>query len=229
MIKHTDNNAPLDYQNTTVKLSATEKYKFKNLRLKHTYLRKYNFTSIVLIFFICSIFGWLWEVLFHIITEGTFVNRGMLFGPWLPIYGFGGVLSLLIPKKISKNPINTFIIIAVISSVMEYATSWFFEYIKGVRWWDYSEYIFNINGRICLYGAVFFGFCGCFCIYILGPMLDDMIKKLPQKIILFLCIGFLFVFCFDLIYSNFKPNIGEGITYYSKSYIACNIDDFIAP
>lgn len=219
--------ASLDCQNSTLELPFNDKYKIKNLKLKHTYIRKYSLISIVLIFFTFSVIGWLWEILLQLIVEGKFANRGMLFGPWLPIYGFGGVLALYIPKRIIKNPVNSFIVIAVSSSVIEYVTSWFFEYTRGTRWWDYSGYILNINGRICLLSAVFFGFGGCLCVYFLGPMLDDWIKKLSHKTVLFFCVTLILLFSVDLVYSKFEPNVGRGITDYSKPVVVCINDNSI--
>lgn len=209
----------LNCQNSTLELPFSDRYNVGHLKLKRTYVRKYNLISLVLIFFALSFLGWFWEVLLSFIVEGTIVNRGMLFGPWLPIYGFGGILSLYIPKRILKNPVNTFIVIAVSSSVIEYATSWFFEYTKGTRWWDYSQYALNINGRVCLIGTVLFGLGGCLCVYYLAPLLDDLIKKIPHKIVLFICIFLILLFCVDLIYSKFNPNIGSGISDYSKSVV----------
>ncbi len=229
MIQHTDDNreySSIDYQNSTLKLHIAEKYKLRHLKPKHIYIRKYNIISIVIMFFVFSFLGWFWEVLFHLVADGSFINRGMLFGPWLPIYGIGGVLSLFIPKTITKNPIYTFVVVAIMFSVIEYSTSWFFEYTKGNRWWDYSEYILNINGRVCMFGAVLFGLGGCLCIYLLGPILDDLIKKIPQKIILILCFSLMFLFLADLIYSEFKPNIGKYITYCSKSTVTCINDNY---
>ena len=217
----------LDCHNSTIELPLNHKLKQHQLKLKHTYIRKYSLISIVLIFFTFSVLGWLWETFLQLIVEGSFANRGMLFGPWLPIYGFGGILALLIPKKITKNPINTFIVIAVLSSVIEYATSWFFEYTRGVRWWDYSNYALNLNGRVCLIGAVFFGLGGCLCVYCLAPMLDDWIKKLSHKTVLFFCIILIIFFSADLIYSKFNPNVGQGITDYSKSVVTYISDSSI--
>lgn len=205
-----------DNQNPSLELPVTDKYKIHFPTPKHTYQRKYNPTSIILMFFIFAFIGWSWEVVFHLITEGDFANRGMLFGPWLPIYGFGGTLTLFIPKKISKNPLNTFALIAVLSTVIEYVTSWYFEYTRDVRWWDYSEYMLNLNGRVCLSGAVLFGIAGCFGIYYLAPVLDDMIKKIPHKIAITFCIILVLFFAADLVYSKFNPNIGKGITDYPK-------------
>ncbi len=222
MNNNTDNKTEyisMDCQNSTLELPLADRYKVGHLKLKRTYIRKYNMISLVMIFFALSFLGWLWEGILSFIVDGKLVNRGMLFGPWLPIYGFGGILSLYIPKRISKNPVNTFIAISVLSSIIEYATSWFFEYTRGVRWWDYSHYALNINGRVCLIGSIFFGIGGCLCVYYLAPMLDDLIKKIPHKIVLILCTGFILLFCVDMVYSKFNPNVGVGITDYSKSVI----------
>ena len=63
------------------------------------YLRCYSAWSVVLIFFAMSFVGWAWEVGLHLIADGTFVNRGVLHGPWLPIYGTGSVMMLLLLNR----------------------------------------------------------------------------------------------------------------------------------
>ena len=79
----------------------------KNPRVEQIhYLRHYSIPSLILLFFIFSFIGWTWEVSLHLITDGVFVNRGVLHGPWLPIYGTGGVLILIILNKLREKPIN---------------------------------------------------------------------------------------------------------------------------
>ena len=53
----------------------------------------------LLLFFILSGAGWLWEVAFVGLSTGVLVNRGFLHGPWLPVYGVGGLLFLLLPRR----------------------------------------------------------------------------------------------------------------------------------
>ena len=67
------------------------------------YNRKYSVTSYILMFFVISFIGWLWEVGLHLVTDGAFVNRGTMFGPWLPIYGTGGVGAILLLRRFGKN------------------------------------------------------------------------------------------------------------------------------
>ena len=177
-------------------------------------LRSYSFQTIVLLFFTFSIAGWVWEVLLELVTNGILVNRGTMHGPWLPIYGSGGCLVLLLLQKVRKHPVLTFGLTCLLCGVMEYGTSWYLEWSKGVKWWDYSGYFLNLNGRICLEGVLVFGLGGCAFIYFLAPLCDDLYKKISGKVKLAICCVLLVLFSADFAYSHFHPNMGEGITDY---------------
>lgn len=58
----------------------------------------------ILFFFVCAFIGWIWEIILTLIQTGNIVNRGVLHGPWLPIYGFGGVGILLLVGHLRKYP-----------------------------------------------------------------------------------------------------------------------------
>lgn len=176
--------------------------------------RPYTLPVYILLFFSFSILGWLWEVGIHLVEDGQFVNRGVLLGPWLPIYGSGGVLIIFLLRKMGKWPIATFLSSMALCSVVEYFTSWMLEMTKGAKWWDYSGYLFNLNGRMCLEGALVFGLGGCLFIYILAPSLDRLYQKLSSQIQWILCVCLLTVFLCDMAYSYYHPNMGEGITDY---------------
>lgn len=158
--------------------------------------------------------GWIWEVCLNLFSTGVFVNRGVLHGPWLPIYGFGGVFVLVLLKKVRDRPWLTFILTIVICGTLEYFTSLFLELTKGAKWWDYSGYLLNLNGRICAEGLLVFGLGGCAFIYFFAPLLDELYKKIPKRIQMLLCVILLTFFVADQVYSHFSPNIGEGITDY---------------
>ncbi|MDO4269596.1 MAG: DUF975 family protein [Eubacteriales bacterium] len=182
---------------------------------KFDYNRRYSVKTLILLFFSFAFVGWVWEVALHVVTQGIFINRGTLFGPWLPIYGAGGALVLLLLKKLFKNPVATFFVSMILCSVIEYFTSWYLEYTKGVRWWDYSGYFMNLNGRICLEGAVVFGLGCCAVVYFAGPMLGALIDRLSSPVQLVLCAVLLALFSADNVYSHFHPNAGKGITDYN--------------
>lgn len=178
------------------------------------YNRNYSILSLILIFFTFSIIGWMWEVALHLFTNGEFVNRGTSYGPWLPIYGTGGVLVLIALKKLRDKPVRTFIATMVLCGIVEYFTSLFLEMSKGMRWWDYSGYFMNLNGRICLEGLIVFALGGCAAIYIIAPALDNLFKKIPKKYKITICAVLITLFLTDEAHSYFAPNVGKGITDY---------------
>lgn len=170
----------------------------------------------VMIFFIMSVAGWLWEVGFHLILNGSFVNRGLFHGPWLPIYGYGSVLILTFFKKLRKKPLLEFLSIITLCGCIEYFISWFLEQLyDGMRWWDYSNYFLNLNGRICVEGLLAFGVGGMAIVYFLGPALERLIGRIPRKILAPICLFLLLIFCADMIYSGKNPNLGYGIAGYA--------------
>lgn len=182
------------------------------------YHRDYSILTYILLFFIFALIGWLWEVGIHVVEDGVFVNRGTMFGPWLPIYGFGGVCGIILLKKFIDHHVATFFLVVAICSVVEYFTSWYLEEFKHIKYWDYTGYFCNLNGRICLEGVLIFGFAGCAGIYIMAPFFDDMLKKIPFRVRLIVATVLCLMFFGDSIYSKFHPNTGKGITDYS--YIA---------
>ena len=103
--------------------------------------RSYSLVNLVMMFFIFCFVGWVWEVSLAFISEGTFVNRGTLHGPWLPIYGTGGVIILILLKKLRKKPLFEFLAAMVLCGGLEYFSSWYLEKTHGgQRWWDYTGY-----------------------------------------------------------------------------------------
>lgn len=182
--------------------------------LRNDYTRRYSIRSLILLFFTFSFIGWIWEVSLHIVQDGAFVNRGVMYGPWLPIYGSGGVLILVLLQKVRRNPGLTFFLTVVICGIVEYGTSWYLEVTKGTKWWDYSGYFLNLNGRICAEGLFVFGLGGCAFIYILAPFFDELYKKIPPYRQLLICLMLIAAFAADSSYSRLHPNMGKGITDY---------------
>ncbi|MCU6686408.1 putative ABC transporter permease [Dorea acetigenes] len=176
------------------------------------YQRTYSASSLILLFFIFSGMGWIWEVILHIIEDGMIINRGVLAGPWLPIYGAGGILILLLLKKWRRQPFHLFGMIMLLCGTIEYFTSVMLEMLFGVRWWDYSDMLFQLRGRVCLEGLTIFGFGGLFIVYAAAPFLDNRIQKLSTQKRRILCMLLLLLFTGDLLYSFLNPNMGFGIT-----------------
>lgn len=185
--------------------------------IRADYHRNYSLSSIILLFFTFSIFGWLWEVGLHLFNDGVFVNRGTMFGPWLPIYGVGGVMIVLLLKRFADKPLLLFALTVVLCGVIEYTTAWFLWERFHTKWWDYSGYFLNIQGRVCAEGLLTFGIGGLGFVYLLAPVCDELYQRIPKKTKTALCAILLTLFAADKIYSGFHPNTGEGITDYPDS------------
>ncbi|MBQ6539513.1 MAG: DUF975 family protein, partial [Oscillospiraceae bacterium] len=178
-------------------------------------IRTYTLWSIVLIFFSFCFVGWIWEVGLHLVADGVFVNRGVMHGPWLPIYGGGVVMIIVLLARWRNKPLTEVVLIVLLCGALEYFSSLILELTKGMRWWDYTGYFLNLNGRICGEGLLVFALGGMAAVYLLVPALDTMWSKVKPRIISAICVVLLLLFSADLVYSSFVPNTGEGITDYT--------------
>ena len=156
--------------------------------------------------------GWLWEVLLFLFTRGEFINRGTSHGPWLPIYGSGCVLILLLLYRLRKSPLKEFIATVALCGFVEYFTSYFMEAVYHTRWWDYSGYFLNLNGRICAEGLFVFGVGGYAVVYLAAPAVDNWLRRIKPKLCTILCAGLLTLFVCDEVYSAAHPNQGKGVS-----------------
>lgn len=158
--------------------------------------------QLILIFFLYSFGGWVVEVLFALLFEKhKFVNRGFLTGPICPIYGFGSILVIIFLTKYLNSPVVLYFMSIVIASILEYTTSYIMEKVFKNRWWDYTKYKYNINGRICLETMIPFGFLALFMMYILNPFIFNIIKSLDPNIIEYLSIILSVLTIIDIILS----------------------------
>lgn len=153
----------------------------------------------ILYFFIYSFLGWICECLYCGIPAKKFINRGFLAGPYCPIYGVGAIVIIYSLWPFKTSAILVFLIGMVLTSFLEYLTSWLMEYMFHTRWWDYSAYQFQLHGRICLKNSILFGFMVLFVCYVLHPIVIQIITDIPiivqHSITLFLSI----VFIIDLV------------------------------
>lgn len=130
-----------------------------------------------------SFLGWVYESILVSIQERRPVNRGFLNGPLCPIYGAGAVLAIVVLtplRNIPAAPVVMFLLSALGASALEYATSWTMERIFHARWWDYSHFRFNINGRICLIGAIIFGVFGIIIVDVAQPWVERWTAMIPM-------------------------------------------------
>lgn len=177
------------------------------------FMRQYTIWSLIVLFLGLPFLGWLWEVTLTLITDGEFINRGALNGPWLPIYGSGSILILTLLYRFRKNPLAEFFAAVLLCGFLEYLASLTLEITSGgMKWWDYSGYFLNLHGRTSAESLLVFGVGGLTVVYILAPLVDNLLHKADQKLLKLICLILLTLFCLDLVYSQVQPNAGEGIT-----------------
>lgn len=157
-----------------------------------------NFLPFFLYFWIYSFLGWVVESTFCSINEHKLINRGFLSGPICPIYGFGALIVILSLTPFLSHPLFLFIDAVVLTSILEYFTSYAMEQLFHARWWDYSQHRFNLNGRICLATSLSFGGLSLFVMYVLHPGVVHLVSYLPQVAQIVISIIILLVFLVDL-------------------------------
>lgn len=147
-------------------------------------------------FFLYSFFGWIYESILVSIKKRMPVNRGFLNGPVIPIYGCGAVIVYLAFWRIRYQLVWVFIGSCFLATVLEYITSFYMEKLFHTRWWDYSDFPFNLKGRVCLMVSLFWGILGILVLNVLQPGVNNIINLLPRKfgeilgIILFMALMF---------------------------------------
>lgn len=151
---------------------------------------------------IYAFFGWIIETTYVSVPQKRFVHRGFLYGPIIPIYGFGALSILLILMPYSKHPLFIFILGVLLTSFLEYVTSYVMEKIFNMRWWDYSERKFNLNGRVCLRNSILFGLLSLALVEFIHPNIQNIVVSYsPKQLYQFSKISFLMVFI-DFIFST---------------------------
>lgn len=151
-----------------------------------------------MIFILGAMVGYLYEVIFYYISLGFFNNWGILYGPWLPIYGIGAVcLSFL--KVFKKKPLLLFLCSILITGIVEYLIGYISVSIFDLRLWDYSGLFLNIKGLVCFRSVVTFALGSLVLIYIILPIIDKYYKN---NIIKYGTIIIMIMFIIDIVISN---------------------------
>lgn len=185
--------------------------------------RKDRWTSFLLpcliFFFAASICGWLWEILvFWVQNHAEYslwhlllTYRGVLHGPWAPIYGVGAVLMVLLRRWSGKSPLQYFFSCMAVCAVLEYATSWVLEEIFHAKWWDYTGYFLNVNGRICAMSLLFFAAAGMVVAYGVAPCFWRWFTQCSKSKLTWAGAAVGILFLLDLLLSLMAPNLGLGV------------------
>ena len=152
-------------------------------------------------FIIYSFLGWIFECIHMALTTKEVVNRGFLFGPVIPVYGVGLSLIVTFLSKFKNNFIVFLILSILIIAVLEYLISVILEKIFKIRWWDYSDKKFNLNGRICLNTMTIFIVGATIITYLVHPLIYKILISMSVNFRNFLFGVLLILFIMDVVFS----------------------------
>ena len=140
-------------------------------------------------FLIYSCLGWCLEVVYAAVTTGKLVNRGFLNGPVCPIYGFGMVIVLYALTPLVDNTLLLYLGGVILPSVLELVGGWALYKLYRTRWWDYSDYPFNIGGYICLEFCLLWGVGTLVVMRIVHPIIAGLVAMVPTLVgVILMCI-----------------------------------------
>lgn len=179
---------------------------------------QHNICTLFLIFFIYSIIGYIIESTYvSFIKKEAIFSRGFLIGPYLPIFGFGGLFLTTILEKYNNDIVALFIMSTVSCLILEYISSYILEKLFKLRWWDYSHKPFNVNGRICLGHGIMFGIVGVIANKLINPIVLKFISLLSSNLLIIITVVCLIILLTDLYISGkLVIKFGKNFNKYSK-------------
>lgn len=154
--------------------------------------------------------GFVYETFFYLIDLGYFTKRGSTFGPWIPIYAFGGLAIALFSYRFKKHPIVVFVLDCIITGAIEYFTGYVLLEFFHKRLWDYNIELWNwgnVNGFICVRSVLLFGLSGLLLVYGIIPVLKKIVTKVSERKIVPIAYILAMLFIVDMVmYSIVSKN-----------------------
>lgn len=132
-------------------------------------------------FYMYCFFGWCFESAWVSFKSRKLVNRGFMRGPFLPLYGSGAIMMLVVSMPFRDNVVLTYFAGVIGATVLEYITGVTMEALFKVRYWDYSNQRFNFQGHICLSSSIAWGFLTILMTRVVHQPIERVIMALPQK------------------------------------------------
>lgn len=185
---------------------------------------KITFKRILAYFIIYSFLGFIIETIFGMLTKGVIESRqSCLYGPFCCIYGLGAAVMIPGLQKFKKKNWTLFLAGAIEGSIVEYVISWLGEIVFHIKWWDYSNMPFDINGRICLLFTIFWGILALVLMRLINPYIEKFIDKIPKKLFSVLTIGGTILLILDLLITAFGLQV--FYTRFTKKYDLNLVED----
>ncbi len=161
----------------------------------------YEWYQLLFLFFIFCNIGWIIESTIESLYRRRFINRGFLNGPYIPIYGFGGMTILICCMPFQHNGFLVYIVGVLSCTALEFFVGWVMETIFQKQFWDYSMLKFTYKNRISLIPSLFWGLLSLFLVYVLFAPVDKLVSMVPDKFEMIYDLVFIVIMTVDIIIS----------------------------
>lgn len=163
-----------------------------------------SFYKLVSLFFIGAFLGDITETIFCLVTTGRLMSRSsVVYGPFSIVWGLGcALLTLFLYRYRNKSDRYIFMAGTLLGGAYEYVCSVFTELVFGTVFWDYSDFAFNLGGRINLLYCFFWGIAAVVWLKLIYPFLSRLIERLPVKTGRILCNILIVFMIFNMILSS---------------------------
>lgn len=162
---------------------------------------QYEWYELLFLFFIFCNIGWVIESSIESLYRRRFINRGFLNGPYIPIYGFGGMTILICCMPFQHNGFLVYIVGVLSCTALEFFVGWVMETIFQKQFWDYSMLKFTYKNRISLIPSLFWGLLSLFLVYVLYKPVDMLVTVVPDMFAIVYDLIFMVVMTADIIIS----------------------------
>ncbi len=144
---------------------------------------QYNIFQWLFFFYFYCFFGWCFESTYVSLKQKKLVNRGFMRGPFLPLYGTGAIMMLVVSMPFQDNVFLTYLAGVVGATILEYITGVTMEALFKVRYWDYSNQPFNFQGQICLGSSIAWGFLTILMTRVVHKPIETFVLSIPMNVL----------------------------------------------
>lgn len=145
----------------------------------------YTMTQWLFLFYLYCFLGWCVESTYVSLKQKPphWINRGFMRGPFLPLYGSGAIMMLVVSAPFQHNLLLTYAAGCVGATVLEYITGVVMEALFKVRYWDYSNVPFNFHGYICLGTTLSWGVLTILMTHIIHRPIESLLYRIPAGVL----------------------------------------------
>ncbi len=158
-------------------------------------------SQLIFYFAFYSIVGWILECIYCSIGQRKVVNRGLLYGPWCPVYGFGAVALIVTLSPLTSYPLLFVPLSILVTSIIEFVTGWIFEQVLHMKLWDYTGKFLSIKGYVCLKNSLIWGVLSALFIWFIHPQVEKVYLHLGSDVTYYGSLVILLVFGVDFLVS----------------------------